>query len=123
MLASLTAVNSLLTKAISCCKAQRQQGIKRTWPATASNGPYDLVGWQRALRRKRYRCIRQGTTTMPLLLRKHSAQPIPHQLNLPIGIIVPTLSPDERSAAVLLLATLLLEAGGVAESASDDDRH
>ena len=45
-----------------------------------------------------------------------------HQLNLPIDPIAPMLSPDEWGEAVELLATLLLEAGGVAAPEIDDDR-
>jgi len=46
-----------------------------------------------------------------------------HQLNLAIDPIAPMLSPDERGEAVELLATLLLEAGGVVAPETDDDRH
>ena len=45
-----------------------------------------------------------------------------HQLNLPIDPIAPMLSPGEWGEAVELLATLLLEAGGVAAPEIDDDR-
>ena len=46
-----------------------------------------------------------------------------HQLNLAIDPIAPMLSPDERGEAVELLATLLLEAGGVVAPETNDDWH
>ncbi len=46
----------------------------------------------------------------------------PRQLTMPLdGVQLRGLSTAERSAAIALLASLFLEAGGVVETGEDDD--